>query len=196
MTAVSVPCPSCSAAIHLGRGVCPSCRLPVPRQLREALEARLEAMSEDFRDLKAHAGRAAIVLLVIAILHVGFGIAWCAVELSAGMVTPSRNDYVEAFAGLFGNLVVGAAMLGCFAWARRARVPALSAGLIFWLGAQVLTVVLGGLIVLSVPLTLGKIVVTFVLVRGILSARKIPVLAEQLARGEDQHQAPDRRGTP
>lgn len=193
MTAVSVPCPSCSAAIHYGRGACPSCRRPVPRQLREALEARLEAMSEDFRDLKAHAGRAAIVLLVVAILHAGFGIVRCAVELSAGMVTHSRNDYVEAFTGLFGNLVVGAVMLGCFAWARRVPVPALSAGLIFWLGAQVLTVVLGGLVVLSIPLMLGKIVATFVLVRGILSARKIPALAEQLAGGEDQHPAPYRR---
>jgi hypothetical protein len=141
---VTVPCPSCPGWIRFGDRACPSCRAKVPPELSAALDERLEASDEDYRDLKGHVRTASGVLLVLGAVYAVLGIvAWYAGTV--GNVTPpTAEERVETWVSVISNLLVSGAFLGCFAWARRSPLPALAVATAFWITVQLAVIVGAG----------------------------------------------------
>jgi hypothetical protein len=153
--------------------ICPSCGKVVPLPLREALEARLEASDEDFREARAKVRSAATTLLVLALLHAGAGLLRFLVERSSGF--QDATEKVRAVASLIAYLAMGAVLFGCYAWCARAPIRATAVGLGTWLTLQVAATIASPLSAL--PIGLSGFLVAFVrfavlllLVRGLVAA--------------------------
>lgn len=187
MLDVSVPCGSCSAPIRFRDRVCPACGARVSPDLRSALEARLEASSADFRELKENVGSASLVLLILALLHLGLGVLVFIVERRADLM-PAEHGTDEALVSLIGNSTIGVAMLACYGGSRRAPVAALTAALVVWIGVNVIAWIgspqsfLYAFLSLSgVASLFAKLVVLILLLRGLRSAYRVRALERRLA---------------
>jgi hypothetical protein len=170
---ISVPCSSCASPIGFPGLVCPSCGKVVPLPLREALEARLEASDEDFREAKAKIRSAATTLLVLALLHAGAGLLRFLVETSMGFQDAAEK--AMAAANLIAYLGMGTVLFACYAWCARSPVRATAVGLGTWLTLQVAATIASPLSAL--PIGLSGFLVAFVrfavlllLVRGLVAA--------------------------
>jgi len=187
MLDVNVPCGSCSAPIRFRDRVCPACGARVSPDLRSALEARLEASSADFRELKEHVGSASLVLLIVGLLHLGIGALIFIVERRADMV-PAEHGADEALASLIGSCTIGVAMLACYGGSRRAPVAAMTAALVIWIGVNVVawiespqSFLYAFLSLAGVASLFAKLVVLILLLRGLRSAYRVRSLERRLA---------------
>ncbi|MBW2456327.1 MAG: hypothetical protein JRI68_17540 [Deltaproteobacteria bacterium] len=172
MTDLSIPCPSCQAPIGVGRRSCPGCGAEVPAEHRAALLERLEAADEDYREACERQRRAAVVVLLVALVH----LAWFALQLAL------RRSYLVDDGGVEAlptpqSVAVGLLLLGAFLVSRRAAVTGLAGALAIWVGAQVTlaamvpAALLASFLSLSgVALLFGKVVVLVMLLRGLLAA--------------------------
>jgi hypothetical protein len=177
--AVSVPCP-CGAAIRLQRATCPSCGAPVSPELREALEVRFEASHAEYREAKEQVRRSSAVLLVLALLHLGFGVLMFLVARSGELVPPTPEEASASLFSLVGDGIVGGALLACYLVARRAPAAGLSAALAVWLGVRLVSfavapasLLLSFLSATGIAALLGKVVVVVLLARGLMAARTL-----------------------
>ncbi|HEY8019810.1 MAG TPA: hypothetical protein VIH93_01840 [Thermoanaerobaculia bacterium] len=182
---VTVPCPSCSAAVGFPGRLCRSCGAVVPAAVREALERRLEAADEDFRDGRAATRSASMILLLLALVSLGGGLGKYALEVSSDLA--GRQDQVGALGELAMALAVGAVFFGCFAWARRNPLPAVASGLGVWLLAQVASTIASP--ISALPIGVGGFVRAFLrlaillfLVRGLVAAARGQRLLRRMTR--------------
>ena len=138
MPGVTVPCAKCNVPVGIKDDVCPSCRAPVSRQLRAALEARLDASDEDYRDAKLTARRASAVPLVVGAVCLTIA----GVLLYADLATDLGGQGLASttVATCIGAAVLGLLLIACFVWTRRAPVAGLGAALAIWLVAIALAV--------------------------------------------------------
>lgn len=162
----------------------------MPRALESALEDRLEAADEEFRELRGHVRSASMVLLVLAVLYAAFGlVAWFA-GLAIDLVPSSSTEREEAWISLAANLAMGGGLFGCFLWARRSPLPAIGAAAVLWLAAQVGVVVASGQPLFYWLLSgLGwygvmKLVTLLLLARGLLSGWRAARMRERLSHRE------------
>jgi len=187
---ISVPCPGCSEPLRFGDRACPSCRRAVPRASRAALDARLEAASGDFRDLKDHIRSASVTLVILALLYVGVGILAYLVESSSEPALPTPQELLEARVSLATNLAVGAGLGACFFWARRRPASALTTALMVWLLAQVPALLVSRAPVLLFMAThprpaVASLLALALLVRGVFSALRAERLRSALRRSSE-----------
>ncbi|HUJ63675.1 MAG TPA: hypothetical protein VLX92_34485 [Kofleriaceae bacterium] len=168
---ISVPCPSCTAAVRFGERGCPSCGHALPASSRKALERRLEAASNQFRALKHNqlVASASVVVIGAGSIALGLVLYWLDTDALGETATALSRARVE----LGCNLLVGVVMAGCFAWSRRAPTAALSTALVVWLASQASfasLVGVGAFGMISVRVIIIKVVVFALLIRGIVSA--------------------------
>jgi hypothetical protein len=178
MSSVSVPCSRCNKPIGFRDRVCPACGAEVPRELRNALESRLEASDVDFRELKSKIRSAASVVLVLGALHICWGAFLFVVDRAA--TGPAYSEVDELVLSIIVvDVAIGAAMLGCFFWARRAPLPALIAGFGVWAGVHLLSMLVSPLTIFAGLLL--KISCAILLTRGIVSAWQAASLMRRLS---------------
>ncbi len=84
MDLVSVPC-TCGANVGPLDARCRACKAPVSRELREAIEAALESAHDEYREARQAVRSSATVLLVVALLHLGFGLLSIGVRIRQRM---------------------------------------------------------------------------------------------------------------
>jgi hypothetical protein len=185
---ITVPCP-CGAPLSLGHTACPSCRTPISPALRDALDARLESAHADYREARQAVSRAAILLLVLGILHL---LAVPVLALLASSAAPSPGPGVDAPVALLlaSNGAVGLALLACWRAAKRAPLTAMTVALGTWFVVRLALVLLAPAAVLlsfasagGILTLLAKAAVFLVLGRGFLGARRLRSIQESLARG-------------
>ena len=76
------------------------------------------------------------MLLILGLGYLAWGVVLVFVDYNAGIV-PSQSVSSEALTDLLVNALIGAVMLGCYAWAKRDPVSAMTVALGVWLPAQV-----------------------------------------------------------
>jgi hypothetical protein len=172
MSEVSVPCAHCSAPITFRDEACPACRKGIPGPLRAALEARLEAADEDFRDMLSSVRSATI-------LYAGHAAIIFFFARNASMAPEQRGAAAADALALGPDFVLAAAIFACFLWARRAPGPATGTALAFWIGVQAITALFAPLTIFQgVPF---KLVILFLLGRGVLAALRASAVRKRLA---------------
>jgi hypothetical protein len=175
---ISVPCSACAKPIRFQDRACRACGAVVPASLRNALETRLEASDEDFREAKQRVRSAALTALILGLLHIG----WPALRFVLARTGASAGVAADAgdVAALVADCLIGGVMLACFAWARRAPLPALLTAFLVWAGVHGVAALLSPATLLSGPFL--KITGAVLLARGILSAWKASTVLRRLAR--------------
>jgi hypothetical protein len=153
--------------------MCPSCKAIVPHTVRDALEARLESADEEFRDARSNVRRAASILLVIALFTAFLAVGRYALDVSSEL--DGAAERASALAELLVELALSGVLLGCFALVKRWPVPAMSAGLVAWLVAQIAATIENPLT--AIPFgasgllrSFSRLVVLVLLVRGLTGA--------------------------
>lgn len=189
---VTVPCPACPGWIRFGDRVCPSCRAPVAREIAAALDERLEASDEDYRDLKGHVRTASGVLLVLAIVYAALGLIGWYAGAASDLAPLTADERAEAWLSLVSNLAIAAVFVGCFAWARRSPLRALGVATAFWLVVQLAVMGSGGRSWFYAFLAgfgwygIAKLGTLFLVARGLLSAWRAAMLRERLSKREGE----------
>ena len=173
---VSVPCEKCGDAIRFGQVTCPGCRSPVSRDLRRALEERLEASSSDFRSMRNRVREVGILLLVLGLLTLVLG----GFVFFSYPESIDPNELLYERVGLAFNCVVGCSMLVASRLVDTHPQKTIIIVFAGWVLIQVL-------VVLVFPLALftglvEKFVTLLVLGRGFVSARAAQGYRLQLAR--------------
>lgn len=171
---VTAPCGACSAEVRFGERRCVACGAPVSRAVAQALDRRLEAADPAFRGMTNSVASAASVLLLIALAHIGFALFRYYVAHDPGMAAAVEGTSTRT--AVLADLILAAAMVGCFLWARRAPIVALSVAMVAWLAIQSVAITIGGIMVISGWLIMIRIGILVALVRGIVAA----VLARRL----------------
>jgi hypothetical protein len=179
---VAIPCAACSATVELGSQACPACRRPLSSEELAALEARFEATSVDFRDTKNAFTKALAAALAAGLMTI-------AIHGMRVWAVSSDPELAASFAwGSTAGLAAGVALVGCWFAKRRAPILAVVAASIIWSASLVLPFVLtpvetilGMTSAAGVATTLVRVVVLFMLVRGIRAATQMRRLL--LSRG-------------
>lgn len=180
MLDVSVPCAGCGAANRFGELRCDGCGARVGRDARDALHARLEASSDDYRDLmtQVNAGRA--VLLVASLAYLAFVGVSLPAFLASGDVEPGAHQLLVM--GFVVDVSIGSTFLVLWAAARRHPAMALLLAAALWLAAQLMIVVVsllaGAYLLIFTGLWL-KVVVAILMARGIVAG----IRARQIVAG-------------
>jgi hypothetical protein len=145
----------------------------VPAVVRDALEQRLEAADDDFRDGRVAIRSASTILLVIGLVSLAAGLGKYGLEVTSDFASP--KDKVDALRELLAQLVVSGVLFGCVAWAKRNPLPAVAVGFLVWLLAQVGATIVAP--VFALPIGPGGFMAAFlrlaiflVLVRGLFAA--------------------------
>ena len=182
---VTVPCPSCAADIGFPGRVCPSCHVSTSRELRDALERRLEAADDQFRDARERLRSAASVLLVLGLLTLAAGLGRYFLETTSDFASPA--DMSSAAGDLVTQLALGSVYLGCAFWAKRSPRGAMALALIVWLGVQVAATIHSP--ISALPMGLGgflysflRLVVFLFLVRGLIAAARGHAVVRTMTR--------------
>lgn len=170
---VTVPCPSCAAPVGFPGRTCPSCKATVPAAVRDALEQRLEAADEDFRDGRAATRSAATILLLIALVSLAAGMGRFGLEVTSDFASPTEK--VGALVELAVQLAVSAVFFCCVAWTKRSPLPAVAVGFLVWLLAQVGATIVSPLSALPIGVAgfVGaflRLAIFLFLVRGLVAA--------------------------
>jgi hypothetical protein len=160
---VSVPCASCSGSIRIGDDFCQSCGASVSRDLKAALERRLEASSYTMSQSAKRVREASHVIIGLCVLFVISGIVLYFVQqskaadalsnlsaLSDDMLVPETSGAtartvaelrkqieIEPYLTLALNLVLGAMMLGLYFWSRRSALPAIMTAFAVYIVVQI-----------------------------------------------------------
>jgi hypothetical protein len=153
--------------------------------MRDALEARLEAADEDFRDGRANIRSASTILLILSLLSLAMGVGRYVLEATSGF--DARAERAAALTQLVFDVVVSGAFLACFAGVRRRPVLAIAAGLLAWAGIQVAETVVSPISALPVGFdgflhSFLRLVVLLFLVRGLLAAIRGQALISKMTR--------------
>jgi hypothetical protein len=181
MLDVSLPCEGCGEAVGFGHRKCVRCGLRLSSAARSALRARLEASSEDYRELQAQILSGRTVLLVASLAYLGFAGFW-GPELYKEW--PPEEGSLLAVAFVL-DVAVGTSLLLCWVVSRvwPATGLLLAAGL--WLATQVallaISVVVGSYFLVFSGLWL-KGVVAILMIRGIVAGLRARRLVESLTR--------------
>jgi hypothetical protein len=182
---VTVPCSSCTAPVGFPGRRCPRCGAGLSSDLRAALEARLEAADEDFRDARANVRTASSILLQLALITMAIGVGEYVLMATSGFDAPAER--AEWAAELVLQLALGAVFLGCFAWVKDSPVLAIATGLVVWLGVQIAVTV--ALPLTAMPMGLAGFLVAFyrlvvfvLLVRGLVAAVRGRALLRKVTR--------------
>lgn len=153
--------------------------------MRDALEQRLEAADDDFRDGRAATRSAATILLLLALVSLALGLGRYALEVTSDFASPAGR--VGALGALAVQLAVGAVFFGCFAWARRNPLPAVALGFLVWLVAQVGATVASPISALPIG-AVGfmsaflRLAIFLLLVRGLVAAIRGQRLIRRMTR--------------
>jgi hypothetical protein len=181
MLDVSVPCEGCSEAVGFGQPRCPRCGLRLSSTARSALRARLEASSEDYRDLQAQILSGRTVLLVASLAYLVFAGFWGPALYEEW---PPEEGSLLAVAFVL-DVAIGASLLLCWLVSRvwPATGLLLAAGL--WLATQVAllaaSVLMGSYFLIFSGLWL-KAVVAILMLRGIVAGIRARSLVGRLNR--------------
>jgi hypothetical protein len=105
---------------------CHSCKAVVPAAVRDALEQRLEAADEDFRDGRAAIRSASTILLLIGLVSFAAGLGKYALEVTSDFASPTEK--IGALVELVVQLAVSGVFFGCVAWTKRTPLPAVAVG--------------------------------------------------------------------
>ena len=172
---VSVPCGRCGNDIRFGEHICPSCGAAVSRDLRKALEERLESSSQDFRAMRNRVRVVSVLLLVSGLLAFVLG--------GFGFVTsPESHDPLlvgsERLAFAF-NCVVGGAMVVASRFVETHPQKTIVIVFVGWLLVQAMVAILFPL-GLFVGI-LEKMVTLAILSIGFASARSAEKVRKELA---------------
>lgn len=157
----------------------------MPAAVRDALEQRLEAADDDFRDGRAATRSAATILLLLALVSFAVGLGGYALEVTSDFASPA--DKVGDLGALAVELAVGAVFLGCFVWAKRNPLPAVALGFLAWLVAQVGATIASPISALPIGAAgfVGaflRLVVFLFLVRGLVAAVRGQRLIRRMTR--------------
>jgi len=179
MLDVSLPCEGCGEAVGFGHRKCVRCGLRLSSAARSALRARLEASSEDYRDLQAQILSGRTVLLVASLAYLVFAGFW-GPELYKEW--PPEEGSLLAVAFVI-DVAIGASLLLCWLVSRvwPATGLLLAAGL--WLMTQVAllaaSVLLGSYFLIFSGLWL-KAIVGVLMIRGIVAGLRARRLVARL----------------
>ncbi len=173
---ISVPCSECVGAVRYGEKQCASCGGQLSRELRDALEARLEASHTEFREMLEHTRSAATVLLVLGLLHLLVGVFLFSVNYRADL-TGSR-DVAHGVAHLVVNCGIGLVMLGAWKLARSAPAVAIGLGLVAWVAGHAIGALMSLLAVTNGLLI--KALVLMLLVRGVFASARAREIKKHL----------------
>jgi hypothetical protein len=181
MIDVTVPCEKCGAGVGFGEGRCGKCRLKLPREGREALHARLEAASDDYRELQGQIRAARSVLLIACLVHLAIAV----IAFLAASNTPNGRDRGDALQLGF-DMVIGVGFLVLWLVARRTTGLAMTLAALGWLGLQAALSLASPLAVFSggVWIIWAKLVVAILILRGIVAAVRAKRFGGTLRRGE------------
>jgi hypothetical protein len=145
----------------------------VPTAVRDALERRLEAADEDFRDGRGAIRSASTTLLLLGVVSVAAGLGKYLLEVTSDFASPTEKG--GALGELLVQLAVGAVFFGCVAWSSRSPLPAVAVGFVVWLLVQVGTTIASP--ISALPIGVGgfvgaflRLVVFLFLVRGLIAA--------------------------
>ena len=153
--------------------------------MRDALEQRLEAADEDFRDGRAAIRSAATILLLLALLSLVAGLGKYVLEVTSDFASPTEK--VASLGQLLVQLTVSAVFLGCFARARRSPLPAVAVGFLVWLLAQVAATIASPVSALPIGVVgfvsaFLRLVIFLFLVRGLVAAVRGQRLIRRMTR--------------
>src|SRR5262245_19038215 len=126
---ISVPCASCGAPIRFGVRRCVACGANVPHALRAALEARLEAASEEYHALITNQRIAGATLLVLGGAHLVAGV-FLFVMGERTELAPSAAATAAAIVVLLINATIGILLVACAALSKSRPLIAITAGLL------------------------------------------------------------------
>lgn len=169
---VAIPCASCSREISFGLRACPACGRSLSSDERDALESRFEATHVDYRDAKIAVFRGLAAALVAGLLTIAFA------SLRLYLAADSESGFTSASArSAITDLVAGLVLTA--SWFGRTRIPisALGVAVLIWSASLVLPFMAspaetilriaspGGL-----ALTLGRLAVLLILVRGVTAS--------------------------
>ncbi|MGE0867116.1 MAG: hypothetical protein AB7P03_01045 [Kofleriaceae bacterium] len=146
-----------------------------------ALDRRLEAANPDFRAFRTNLATASMTLLVVAAAHLVLGLVLYVFAADSTLAPPTAAELTGARFDLLSNVFVAAAMIGCFVWARSAPIPALTTALVIWIAVQVVSLLFGGVVLISLRISVAKLIAFALLVRGIVSAVSAARLRAKLA---------------
>ena len=167
--------------------MCPGCGAIPSRDARAALRERLVASSADFRDLQDQISAARTVLLILALVYVGYGALGFLAQSNA--LVSAAEEAIAARAALIQNVLIGAAFIACWRAARSAPLPAIIAAALLWLGLQVL-----GAVAVSLSMFAGlwvKGVAAILLLRGVVASAKANSFLRKLRLAAQQGVAAD-----
>jgi hypothetical protein len=180
-----VPCPSCGSPIGFPARACTSCKAVVPAALREALERRLEAADDDFRDGRANVRAASTILLVLALVTLAAAVGKYALEITSDFASP--EDKRSALEELLVQCGLAAIFFGCVAWVKRSPLAGMASGFLVWMVVQVAAAIASPLS--AMPIGLGgfvssflRLVVFLFLVRGLVAAGRGQRLIRKMTR--------------
>lgn len=151
--------------MRFGASACAACGARVSRRIEDALHARLEASSQDYRELQGHVRSARLVLFIAATLYIVFGVIAFLGSSGGEFTTPEIELGVRIV--LFIDVAVASVFLLLW-WTARAR-PASSmiAAALLWLAYQLFLL---GVLPIAVASGLWfKGVVAILMVRGIVA---------------------------
>ena len=182
---ISVPCASCGGPIRFGMRRCAACGAKVPRALGAALEARLEAASDEYHALITNQRIASATLFVLGGAHIVSGV-FLFVMGERTELAPSAAATAGAIVVLVINAVIGLLLLACAALSKSRPLIAITAALVVWIGIRVV----GGTVLLDLPLVsaqamvrdlVARVFVVALLVRGLYAALKAHSMKRKLA---------------
>ena len=173
MLHVTVPCEKCGAPVGFGARKCARCGVGVSREAQRALHARLEASSEDYRDLQNQISSARSALLVASLMYLVVGaIAFL------GSSRPDETTPPVIAAAFLIDAVVAAVFLFLWWFARTRPAFAMLLAAVLWFALQLL-------LTLTLPVLVWsglwfKGVVAILMIRGIIAALRADVFLRKL----------------
>ena len=175
---VSVPCTQCRAPIGLATTACAACGAQVSKDLRRALEERLEASSALYRDAKSTVRSTGVGMLFVALVCFAIGALRYLLARGVGYAPDAEGD-AEAVALLARHAITGGVALAAFFPIRAAPRAGLAGALCAWLVGHAAVALADpskfageSLSPLGVLLRLFELGVALVLGRGLLAAQR------------------------
>jgi hypothetical protein len=178
MLEITIPCEQCGAALGFGESRCKKCGSAPSGAARDALHARLEAASDDYRELQSHISAGRTALFVAALVYLAIG----AIAFLAARSTGAGDDETSAALGsaFFVDLLVAACFLLLWWLARRAPAVSMLVAAAGWLGLQAVLFMLSPLSIASGLLAKGFVAI--LMVRGIVAGVKANRFIRRLRR--------------
>lgn len=168
----------CGTAIGFGDSRCVKCGAAPSGAARDALHARLEAASGDYRELQGHISAARTALLVASLVYLAMG----GIAFLAARNDPGVHDETTAVVGaaFLIDLLVGVGFLGLWWLARRRPAISMLVAATAWLGLQGLLFLVSPRLVVSGVWAKG--VVAILMIRGIVAGVKAHRFIRKLRR--------------